>query len=66
MGKQETKFLTEEEKTVNLVDIFMYLLSYWKWYVFSVLLFGGYFWYNYSKTSYVYNRSATVMIKTPG
>ena len=65
MGKQETKFLTEEEKTVNLVDIFMYLLSYWKWYVFSVLLFGGYFWYNYSKTSCVYNRSATVMIKTP-
>lgn len=65
MGKQETKFLTEEEKNVNLVDIFMYLLSYWKWYVFSVLLFGGYFWYNYSKTSYVYNRSATVMIKTP-
>ena len=65
MGRQETKLLTEEEKSINLVDIFMYLLSYWKWYVLSILIFGGYFWYDYSKTPFIYGRSATVMIKTP-
>ena len=56
MGRQETKLLTEEEKSINLVDIFMYLLSYWKWYVLSILIFGGYFWYDYSKTPFIYGR----------
>ena len=65
MGKQEKNFLTEEEKSINLVDVFMYLLFYWKWYVLSILIFGGYFWYNYSKTPFIYSRAATVMIKTP-
>ncbi|MCD7925782.1 MAG: polysaccharide biosynthesis tyrosine autokinase [Bacteroides sp.] len=54
-----------EEKSINLVDIFMYLLSYWKWFLVSILVFGGYFWYDYCKTPFMYNRSAVVMIKTP-
>ena len=65
MEKQVKKILAEEDKSINLVDILMYLLSYWKWYVLSILICGGYFWYDYSRTPFVYSRSATVMIKTP-
>ncbi len=53
-----------DEKTINLVDLFKYLLSYWKWFAISIILFGGYFLYQYSKTPFVYSRLATVMVKT--
>ncbi|MDR1527483.1 MAG: polysaccharide biosynthesis tyrosine autokinase [Dysgonamonadaceae bacterium] len=57
--------IAADEKSVNLVDIFMYLLVHWKWFVFSLLIFGCYFGYKYSKTPFVYNRSVTIMVKTP-
>ena len=48
---------------INPIDILLYLLSKWYWFVLSIALFGGYAWYQYSKTPYYYSRSATVMIK---
>ena len=48
---------------INPLDIIMYLLSHWYWFVISIALFGGYAWYQYAKTPYMYMRSATVMIK---
>ena len=48
---------------INPIDILLYLLSKWYWFVLSVGLFGGYAWYQYAKTPFVYSRSATVMIK---
>ena len=57
--------LTEEEKSINIVDLFIYLIAHWKWFVLSILLFGGYFWYSYCETPFVYSRTAIVMIKTP-
>ena len=48
---------------INPIDIIMYLLSKWYWFVLSVGLFGGYAWYQYAQTPFVYSRSATVMIK---
>ena len=53
------------DKSINLVDICRYLLFHWKWFFLSVLIFGGYYYYQYSKTPYVYSRTETVMIKTP-
>ncbi|WP_321480778.1 polysaccharide biosynthesis tyrosine autokinase [uncultured Bacteroides sp.] len=57
--------LFSEEKSVNLVDLFMHLAIYWRWFLFSVLLFGSYFGYQYYATPFMYNRSMTVMVKTP-
>lgn len=54
-----------DDKSINLPDLFRYLASHWKWYLLSVSLFMGYYAYDYSQTSFVYNRSATVMIRTP-
>ena len=48
---------------INPVDILMYLLSKWYWFVLSITLFGGYAWYQYAKTPYYYSRSSTIMIK---
>lgn len=48
---------------INPIDIILYLLSKWYWFVLSVGLFGGYAWYQYAQTPFVYSRSATVMIK---
>lgn len=48
---------------INPIDILMYLLSKWYWFVLSIALFGGYAWYQYAKTPFQYSRSATVMIK---
>ncbi|MBP1617313.1 MAG: tyrosine-protein kinase ptk [Bacteroidetes bacterium] len=55
----------KEEKSINLLDILKYLLFYWKWYIVSIALFVGYFYYQYSKTPLVYRQTMTVMIKTP-
>ncbi|MBB6130783.1 GumC family protein [Mucilaginibacter lappiensis] len=53
-----------EDKSVHLMDLLKYLLFHWKWFVLSIMLFGGYFYFQYSKTPFVYSRSETVMIKT--
>ena len=52
-------------QSVNIVDLFLYLLSKWKWFVLSVLVCGGVAWYQYARAPFVYFRSATVIIKDP-
>ena len=53
------------EKSINILDILKYLFFYWKWYVLSLVVFVGYFYYQYSKTPFIYKQTMTVMIKTP-
>lgn len=55
----------KNEQDINLVDLFVYLLSKWKWFVLSILIFGGMAWYHYAKSPLVFFRSATVIIKDP-
>lgn len=62
---QYNKHSVQKENTINVLDIFKYLLFHWKWFALSILIFGGYFYYQYSKSPFIYNRSEVVMIKTP-
>ena len=55
----------KQENSVNLVDLFFYLLSYWYWFVLCVLLCAGLAYYKYAKTPFVYRSDATVVIKDP-
>lgn len=50
---------------INLVDLFFYLASKWKWYLLSVLVCGGLAYVKYATAPRVYYRSATVIIKDP-
>ena len=43
-----------------MMDIIMYLVSKWKWFLASVIVFGGLAWLKYASTPKVYFRSATV------
>ncbi|WP_260259394.1 GumC family protein [Elizabethkingia meningoseptica] len=54
-----------KDQSINILDLLKYLLHHWKWFALSVLIFGGYFYYQYSKTPFIYNQSEVVMIKTP-
>lgn len=54
----------KDERTINILDILKYLFFYWKWYILSIAIFVGYFYYQYSKTPYVYRQATSVMIKT--
>ena len=58
MEKHKKLAVTEEEKSINIVDLFVYLVVHWKWYLLSILLFGGCFWYIYCKTPFTYSRVA--------
>ena len=51
--------------TVNLVDLFFYLLSYWYLFVICVALCVGFAYYRYSKTQHVFRSDATIIIKDP-
>lgn len=55
----------KNDQSINWVDLFLYLLSKWKWFVLSVLLFGGLAWYNYATSPLVFFRNVTVIIKDP-
>ena len=48
----KNKNIAIESKEINLLDLFRYLVSYWKWYLLSVFLFTGYYIYDYSRTSF--------------
>src|SRR5690606_26648662 len=52
------------ENGINVLDILKYLLRQWKWYFLSLLIFCGYYYYDYSKSPYVYSKNQTVLIKT--
>lgn len=53
------------DQSLNIVDLALYLLSKWKWYVLSILICGGVAWYLYASSPRVFFRSATVIIKDP-
>lgn len=55
----------KNDQGLNIVDLFMYLASQWKWFLLSILICGGIVWYNYARAPLVYFRSATVIIKDP-
>lgn len=55
----------KNDQGLNVVDLFMYLASQWKWFLLSILICGGIAWYNYARAPLVYFRSATVIIKDP-
>lgn len=55
----------KNDQGLNIVDLFMYLASQWKWFLLSILICGGIAWYNYARAPLVYFRSATVIIKDP-
>ncbi|MBL1407282.1 GumC family protein [Sphingobacterium faecale] len=68
MGKHKDAavgVLENREQSLNVLDILKYLGSYWPWFILSIVLFGGYYFYDYSKTPFMYGRSQTVLIKTP-
>lgn len=50
---------------LNLIDVFSFLISKWKWFLLSVLVFGSAAWLYYARKPFVYFRSATVIIKDP-
>ncbi|MCL1663400.1 polysaccharide biosynthesis tyrosine autokinase [Elizabethkingia ursingii] len=54
----------KKEQSINVLDLLKYLLHHWKWFALSVLIFGGFFYYQYSKTPFIYSQSEVVMIKT--
>ena len=62
---QTTNSSNKNDQGLNLVDLFVYLASKWKWFLLSVLICGGIAWYNYARSPLVYFRSATVIIKDP-
>ena len=53
------------ESSVNLLDLFMYLLGHWPWFLLSVAVCVALAGYKYAKTPFTYYRQATVMIKDP-
>lgn len=62
---QTNNSFNKNDQGLNIVDLFMYLASQWKWFLLSILICGGIAWYNYACAPLVYFRSATVIIKDP-
>src|SRR5690606_22314298 len=55
----------KKEQSINVLDIIKYLFFQWKWFTLSILLFGAFYYYQYSKSPFIYRSVETVMIKTP-
>ena len=59
-NKSKTK-----DGSVNLLDLFFYLLSYWYWFLLALVICVGVALYKYEKSELSYNSDATVIIKNP-
>ena len=57
--------VNKNEQGINIVDLFVYLASKWKWFLLSVLVCGGIAWYQYASAPLIYFGSTTVIIKDP-
>ncbi|MCF0164212.1 MAG: chromosome partitioning protein ParA, partial [Bacteroidales bacterium] len=55
----------KNDQGLNVVDLFVYLVSKWKWFLLSIVIFGSIAYYYYAQSPLVYFRSATVIIKDP-
>lgn len=62
---QANNIKDKEDNGINLVDLFMYMVARWKWFLLSVAVFGGLAWLIYARQPFVYFSSATVIIKDP-
>lgn len=60
-----TKNTNTKNDSINLLDMFFYLLSKWKWFVVFSILGVGIAYALYSATEFTYFMSATVAIKDP-
>ena len=65
MNQTNTSTASGKEQGLNLVDMLVFFLSKWKWFLLSVLLFGSLAWLQYARSPLVYFRQATVIIKDP-
>ena len=65
MNQTNTSTAPGKEQGLNIVDMLVFFLSKWKWFLLSVLLFGGLAWLQYARSPMVYFRQATVIIKDP-
>ncbi len=59
------KFKSPNEQGVNILDLFFYLLSYWYWFLLSIIVCVGFVAYKYATSDFVYRADATVIIKDP-
>ena len=50
---------------VNLIDLFLYLLNHWYWFLLCAAICGGYAYYKYAQKPFVYRSDATIIIKDP-
>ena len=55
----------KNESSINLLDVFFYILSYWYLFVIAIVICVGVQMYRYAKAPFVYSSTATVMIKDP-
>lgn len=55
----------KNSQSLNVVDLTMYLVSKWKWFLISIVICVGVAWLKYARAPFVYFRSATVIIKDP-
>lgn len=65
MNQTNTSSASGKEQGINLVDILVFFLSKWKWFLLSVIICGSLAWVKYACSPLVYFRSATVIIKDP-
>ena len=49
----------------NLIDLLMFMLARWYWFVLSLAVFSGLAWVVYASRPFVFFSSATVIIKDP-
>ena len=56
---------TKNEGSINLLDIFFYMLSYWYLFAIAIAVCVAIQAYRYSKAPFVYSSNATIMIKDP-
>ena len=56
---------SKNDQGINLIDLIVYLMSKWKWFLLSVVVCVGIAWYRYASSPLIYFRSATVIIKDP-
>ena len=59
----QTNNSMKNEQNINLIDLLAYFVSKWKWFLVSILICGGFAWYNYARAPLVYFRSATIIYK---
>lgn len=61
----QTNMNNKNEQGLNVVDLFLYLLSKWKWFLLSVVFCGGLAWIQYARMPRIFFSQATVVIKDP-